>query len=227
MGVFDTETTGVDTEQDRIVTCFIGVMDGDGNLIEEWSWLLNPGVDIAEGASAVHGITNEVARAEGRTDLDVAIFEIASVLGKLDSENIPVAIYNAPYDLTLLDRELRRHCGYKEFRPPKHIIDPLVIDKAIDKYRRGSRKLSDTAAHYDIPVGNAHDAREDCIMTGRLALRLLTTPRLRDIPMDIIMSKQVYEKRQQAMSFRNYLVKKGEPEKAKGVSTAWPMKEFG
>jgi hypothetical protein len=40
----------------------------------------------------------------------------------------PVIAYNAPYDVTVLDRELRRY-GCRRSRSAAPIVDPLVIDK--------------------------------------------------------------------------------------------------
>ena len=64
LGVFDLETTGVDVEMARIVTACIAVLDADGAVVQRWDWLADPGVEIPEAASAVHGITTERARAE-------------------------------------------------------------------------------------------------------------------------------------------------------------------
>jgi DNA polymerase-3 subunit epsilon len=66
LAVFDTETTGLDTRHARIVTCFLGIIGPGGEVQESHSWLADPGVDIPEQASAVHGVTTEMARAEGR-----------------------------------------------------------------------------------------------------------------------------------------------------------------
>jgi DNA polymerase-3 subunit epsilon len=57
----DTETTGVDVFTDRIVTCNI-TYDIPGQEPYVANWMISPGVEIAEGASAVHGITNEIAQ---------------------------------------------------------------------------------------------------------------------------------------------------------------------
>ena len=56
---FDTETTGVDTAEDRIVTA-AAVLFRDGEPQETRSWLIKVDVEIPERASEVHGITNEI-----------------------------------------------------------------------------------------------------------------------------------------------------------------------
>ena len=61
--MFDLETTGVDVTTDRIVTAHVGLLGPDGVALRSQSWLADPGVEIPEGATAVHGITTAHARA--------------------------------------------------------------------------------------------------------------------------------------------------------------------
>src|SRR5919202_3194680 len=75
LGVFDLETTGVDTSTARIVTAHVGLIDEVGRVVERKDWLLDPGVEIPEGAAAVHGITTVRARRFGRRP-DQAVPEI-------------------------------------------------------------------------------------------------------------------------------------------------------
>ena len=42
--VFDTETTGIDVFNDRIVQLFIGIADEYGDLLERHEWLSDPGI---------------------------------------------------------------------------------------------------------------------------------------------------------------------------------------
>jgi len=154
IAVFDTETTGVDTENDRIVTAFIGVMNTvTREFVESWQWLVNPGVEIPKGASDVHGITNEKARAEGVAPAD-AIFEIMQRLDILARKGLVLVAMNASFDFTILDREIERHLpGTRPLmevgddgrihRPV--VFDPMVMDRAVDKWRKGTRKLVDLA----------------------------------------------------------------------------------
>ena len=129
LGVFDLETTGIDVETSRIVSAHVGVIDPTGASIELTEWLADPGVEIPEQASAVHGITTERVRAEGRPAAEV-VAEIVAALRALLERGVPVTIYNAPYDLTLLNREAVRY-GVSPLIGPAPIIDPLVIDKAL------------------------------------------------------------------------------------------------
>lgn len=168
LGVFDLETTGIDVETSRIVSAYVGVIDADGNPHPAGqSWLADPGVEIPAGATAVHGISTERARTEGRPAAEV-VAEIIAVLRSLLAQRVPVTIYNAPYDLTLLNREAARY-GIEPLESPTPIIDPLVLDKAMDTYRKGKRTLEVAAGIYGVDLLDAHDATADAVAAGRVA----------------------------------------------------------
>ena len=211
LGVFDLETTGVDVESARIVTACIAVLDATGEVVDRWDWLADPGIEIPEGAAAVHGITTERARAEGRP-AEFVIAEIAQTLRTLFGLGIPVVVYNAPYDLSLLDRECRRN----ELEPlvdPSPVIDPLVLDKAVDRYRKGKRTLEAAAQHYGVTLTDAHDAGADAVAAGRVAQALARrypdqlgvheAPALHDL--------QVGWASEQAASFQEYMRRVKDP----------------
>lgn len=172
---FDLETSGVDPHNDRIIQAFLGLMTLEGAWVNRQEWLLNPGIDIPEGAAAVHGYTTERLAAEGSTDVYGALRQIRDIIVAevYDRTDIMLAIYNAPFDTTFLNAELRRH-GLEEIDFSRIlVIDPLVIDKQLFKYRKGvgSHKLVNAAPFYGVPVEeNAHDAGADCLMTGRVAI---------------------------------------------------------
>jgi DNA polymerase-3 subunit epsilon len=167
LGVFDLETTGIDVETSRIVSATVAVINADGECVERTDWLADPGIEIPEQASAVHGITTERARSEGRMAAEV-VGEIVAALRTLLERGIAVTVYNAPYDLTLLNREAVRH-AIEPLSSPRPIIDPLVIDKAVDRYRKGKRTLEAAAEFYGVELLDAHDAGADAIAAGRVA----------------------------------------------------------
>lgn len=225
---FDTETTGTSVENDRILTAFIGVMDrSTKSLTEKHDWLIDVGQEIPAGATAIHGITTEKMVAEGRKDVGMAVFEIAQRIDILDRQAIPFVIFNAPFDLTLTDRELRRHMGIKNFRAPHVVIDPMVLDKAIDPFRKGKRTLTVTAAHYGVPVlENAHDAEADCIMAGQLAIEILKHPKLVNLSLEQIHEKSIAAKVGQQTGFRRYLYGKNDKDASASIEAARLDSEF-
>lgn len=75
---FDTETTGVNVESDRIVTASIVEVRKTG-LVSTREWLINPGVPIPEEASKIHGVTTHDAVTRG-ADASESVLQIASAL---------------------------------------------------------------------------------------------------------------------------------------------------
>jgi DNA polymerase-3 subunit epsilon len=60
--VFDIESTGVNSRQDRIIELAAIKILPDGSEVER-TWLLNPGVPIPPETTAIHGITDEIVAA--------------------------------------------------------------------------------------------------------------------------------------------------------------------
>ncbi|WP_083393136.1 exonuclease domain-containing protein [Curtobacterium sp. MMLR14_010] len=209
LGVFDLETTGIDVETARIVTAHVGLIDMTGRSIVEGAWLADPGVPIPEQASAVHGISTERAQAEGRPAGEV-VAEIVLAIEAVFARGIPLVIYNAPYDLTLLDREAKRH----GIASPVigNVVDPLVIDKALDTYRKGKRTLEAAAETYGVTLSDAHDAGADAIAAGRVAQAIaLKYPDDLTVSAEELHRKQVAWCADQAVSFQDYMRKKRDP----------------
>ncbi|MFE4670174.1 3'-5' exonuclease [Streptomyces sp. NPDC056716] len=164
LAAFDTETTGVDVETDRIVSAALVVQDGPGTRPRVSRWLVNPGIPVPEAATAVHGLTEEHLACNGRWPAPV-MQEIAMALAEQATAGRPLVVMNAPFDLTLLDRELRRHrassLAHWFETTPLLVLDPRVLDKHLDRYRKGRRTLTALCAHYEITLEGAHDATAD------------------------------------------------------------------
>ncbi|MEV7692093.1 exonuclease domain-containing protein [Microbacterium sp. NPDC089189] len=223
VGVFDLETTGVDVRHDRIVSAHVGVLDADGAVLESRSWLADPGIEIPAGASAVHGISTERARAEGRA-ADVVVAEITAALRDIFGRGLAVVAYNAPFDFSLLRHEAERH-GVDPIIDPSPVIDPLVLDKAVDRFRRGKRTLGVVAEHYRVTLTGAHEAAADAIAAGRVAQALADRygPWLPPAAAEIH-TRQVGWAREQADSLTEYFVKIGRIDPADPVDGRWPIR---
>ena len=222
LGVFDLETTGVDIDSSHIVSACVALLDGDGEVVERWDWLADPGVEIPEAASAVHGITTERVQAEGR-GASVVVAEITQTLRTLFALGIPVTIYNAPYDLSLLDRECRRH-DLAPISDPHPVIDPLVLDKAVDRYRKGKRTLEAAAERYGVALDDAHDAGADAIAAGRVAQALARAyPAELGVEAHRLHRRQTVWYAEQAARFQDY-IRRAKGDQDYVASTAWPVR---
>lgn len=162
LGALDTETTGTDPETARVVTACVGMSMAPG----QWSpmeWRLNPGVPIPAGAAAVHGITDADV-----TDWSAPADALAEIRGRLVNAatyEVPIVGHNLAYDLTLLDREFRRHLG-AELPVGLLVLDTLVLSRRFD-LTTGGRRLEQLAARHGITFP-AHDATADALASLRL-----------------------------------------------------------
>ncbi len=127
----DLETTGLDPIEDRIVQVAVMLVGADGAVSDKsWDGIVDPGVPIPVGASNVHGITTARARQEGMPPLD-ALRRMARFIDDAAEGGVPLVIYNAPFDWPFVLAEAQRH-GVSIAQPD--IVDPLVIDRAVDRY---------------------------------------------------------------------------------------------
>ena len=216
----DTETSGVDVTADRIVTAC--VIEPDGNTVD---WLINPGIEIPEGATAVHGITTERARASG-SDPAEAVNEIAVCVCAAWNAGIPVVAYNATFDLSILDHELARHglptLANRLDGQPMVVIDPLVIDRHVDRYRRGKRTLTVACEVYGVTLDDAHSADADAAAAVELARKLgASFPEVGEIPAGVLHGLQAKWHADWAANFTDYLRRQGKDEV---IDPTWPIR---
>lgn len=225
---FDTETSGTDPESDRLVTACLAWVDGSGQKAPEVrEWLAWPEVEIPEAATAVHGITTEHAREHGFPSALVAD-EVASALVRSAAAGMAIVAFNASFDLTLTDRETRRH-GLDPLGPGLEeakalVVDPYVLDKALDPYRKGKRTLADVAAHYRVRQEGAHTASGDAIAAARIAWKIAALyPHIARMTATELHAYQVQKRQEQAASFRDYLRRQGRDEPVDG---SWPLRPW-
>ncbi|MFC4225473.1 exonuclease domain-containing protein [Lysinibacter cavernae] len=213
---FDTETTGVNTVTDSIVTAYVGEVSPDGVSQGGREWLINPEREIPADATNVHGVTTEQARQHGRP----AIEAIAEIIDKLSHANA-IAAYNAAFDLNILGHEATRHGLASNFSKLVDIpiLDGLVLDRHFDKYRPGSRALTVTCKHFGIELVNAHEASSDAIAAAHVAQAVLrlTAP---NIAFTTLHACQTLWAEQQASDFAAYRAEIGQP--LEGRRAAWP-----
>ena len=167
IALIDTETTGRDANQDRIVE--IGIVLGiKGEVTRRFSQLIDPGRPIPAESSAVHGIKD--ADVAGKPKFAEIAGEILAFLG----DAIPAA-YNAAFDRGFVLAELER-AGVRPAAPPPAMrrdvdwVDPLAFARELYKHE-GSRALGDMAARLGIELENAHRATDD----AEAALQILYT----------------------------------------------------
>lgn len=213
----DTETTGPNPLLDRVVTCTTARIRG--GLQGAHSWLIAPDAPISDGAAAVHGITDQHARENGHAPAE-ALTQIAAELQSSIDAGIPLVLFNAAFDITILDREFTRHgitC------PLDHalVIDGHVLDKELDRYRKGKRTLTAVCEHYGVRLDGAHDATEDALAAARVAWALAERyPDELQLPLDHLHANQKAWRADQATGLQAYFRRK-DPNAV--VEPGWPI----
>jgi DNA polymerase-3 subunit epsilon len=209
---FDFETTGVDRFNDVPVSyALVTVVAGD--VVSTEAGLINPGREIPAGATEVHGISTERARAEGMP-MRQAIDLVAAAVISASRRGVPVAGMKLDYDLTILDTQCRRFhgVGLAECGWSGPVLDAVVIDRHVDKYRKGKRTLSDLCEHYGIVIEHAHDATADAVASVMVLLALSARfKELRDADLFSLHELSVAWHREWALSYNEWRLGEGMP----------------
>ncbi|WP_159944094.1 MULTISPECIES: exonuclease domain-containing protein [unclassified Nocardiopsis] len=188
---FDSETSSRDPDTAFLVSAALVDRDGGAR-----TWLVDPGArEIPADAVAVHGISTERARAEGRPAAE-CLEEIGRAVADHLAAGRGLVVFNAPYDLRVLSRELERHglasLAERLGGPPAPVVDPLVIDRGVEPYRRGKRNLGAMCAYYGVPLTDAHTASADAAAALALAEEIgARHPELASVGLDELHRRQV------------------------------------
>ncbi|MGW5477625.1 exonuclease domain-containing protein [Streptomyces sp. NPDC004008] len=217
---FDIESTGLDVSEDRIVSAALITPSG-----RRITWLADPGVEIPEAASGVHGITTAYARAHGRPAKETVEDVAATLATALTDAGAALVVMNAPYDLSLLDAECARHgvptVAARIGRPVGPVIDPLVLDRAADRYRKGRRNLEALAEHYAVVLTNAHTADADAQAALDVALAIAERHAELRVPASVLHGWQVQWHTRWAANFEAHLRATSNPDAV--IDGSWPL----
>lgn len=231
---FDTETTGVNVHDDRVVTACVVEFQPEKRPAAT-SWLLNPGVDIPAEATAVHGVTTDHARQHGQ-DPAVALFEITARLALWLRKGLPIVGFNVAFDLTIVEAENTRH-GLPTLverldGKVEPVIDALVLDRHVEKYRKKAcgcgcgatdKTLTGCCQHYRVPLVAAHTAESDAASAVRLFRAIVAAhpQEFRGMLLPGLHEAQKGWRREQQDSLRAYFDKAGTPHD--GCDGSWPI----
>lgn len=175
--VFDTETTGVEPDRDRVVELG-AICVTRGALTAERRMRINPERPIPASASAIHGIYDADVRDKPVFAAVAERFIAYLNGGALGDVNVGggvawLAAYNAGgFDVPLLNAELVR-AGLPPSLQSQRILDPMIFVRWHLRHLR-SRSLENVCKHYGIPLNNAHSALGDARATALLLLRMVS-----------------------------------------------------
>ncbi|HHU36472.1 MAG TPA: 3'-5' exonuclease [Treponema sp.] len=158
---FDTETTGLDPKNNRVVE--IGAIRFDSRGISaRFSVLINPERPMPVEASRINGITNEML-ADKPIGPDV-FPDFLSFIGQST-----LVAHNAPFDIKFINEELARL-----LLPPlaNRVVDTRILAKEVFP-RLPRYALQELAKHFGIEAKDAHRAEDD----ARVCLELFNVCR--------------------------------------------------
>lgn len=155
--VFDLETTGTSINRDRIIE-ISALRVRNGEVVDEFSTLINPGCPIPYYASQVNNITDEMV--EGAPGIEEILPEFLSFVGNdvLLGQNIQ------RFDLKYIYRDCEEN-GLPV--PNNDFVDTLPISR-VCLPQLSHHTMSDLAECFGISTKGAHRALADCYMTHRV-----------------------------------------------------------
>lgn len=166
---YDTETTGISAEQERIVE--IAAFDPQNK--RSFCKFINPGKAIPPEASAIHRITDDMVREA--PPFSEVIKEFASFC---EGEAVLIAHNNDAFDIHFLRKEHERN----QLEMPKwRFLDSL---KWARRYRPDlpRHSLQFLREIYGIAANNAHRALDDVMVLAEIFLSMID-----DLPMETVL----------------------------------------
>ena len=159
----DTETTGLDPRQDRVISIG-GVRLLGARLYRSWTinLLVNPGRTIPSRTIAVHGISNSMVA--GAPLFAAVAEEVAAA-----TDGLVMIGHHVSFDMQMLENELRT-CG-REWSPA-YSLDIMLLYAGLFPEQK-SLLLDDIAAALDVPVIGRHSALGDALTTAEIYSRLV------------------------------------------------------
>ena len=169
--VFDTETTGVDVNSDRVVELGAVCIAGGAQAAKR-KMRIDPQMAIPKGASDIHGIRDEHVRGKP-TFAAVAPRFLEYLDGRVPGPKAPwLCGYNATgFDVPLLNAELAR-AGIDVAIDVQRIVDPMVFVRWHLRHLR-SRSLESACQHFRVELLKAHSALDDAAATAALLLQMV------------------------------------------------------
>jgi DNA polymerase-3 subunit epsilon/CBS domain-containing protein len=166
--VLDLETTGLDVRTDRIVQIGAVLMtDGQIDRKNIISINVDPGIEIPELSTRIHGLTAKDLKGKPKTD--EALTRLKEVIGEL-----PVIGFNIGFDLAVLENEAKRI--NMDWDTPPAICLRLLSQCIFGAGRSAIMSdLDDLASYFNINTKARHSASGDALITAEIFVNLIPT----------------------------------------------------
>ena len=159
---FDLETTGLDSENDRIIEIGACLYE-DGQITNVFNTFVDPGMDIPSRITEITGITNDMVLGAPKEEEAVTKF--------VDfCKGLPLVAHNASFDMSFVKAACSRIESLKE--QSFTYIDTLALSQSLlsdlPKHR-----LDSLTKHFKLPTFNHHRASDDAIALARIYDKLI------------------------------------------------------
>ena len=158
--VFDIETTGLSAKNDMI-TEIGAVRIINGEVVEEFSQLVNPEMSIPAKITELTGITNEMVA--GMPTIKDVIKDFKDFI----KDSILVA-HNATFDIGFIREKMK----LSNMKIDNAVLDTLELSRAVFPNLK-NHKLNIVAKHLGVSLINHHRAVDDATATGEILIKIL------------------------------------------------------
>ena len=162
--ILDTETTGLDFNDDRIIE--IGIVELRDNVLTQnyFHEYVNPKIKISQSAQKIHGISNEFLI--GKPTFNEIVNKFLDFI-----KDDTIIIHNAEFDINFINKELQ-NCGFKNIK--NSVVDTIKIAKK--EFPGQTVNLDSLCRKLDISNTrqNFHGALLDATLLSKVYLKLTT-----------------------------------------------------
>jgi len=161
---FDTETTGLSASEGRVVEIAAVKFDLNGNVIDKFVELVNPGVPIPGEVIRIHHIDDAMVADKPGMDIILPRF-----IDFFSGDNNILIAQNAVFDIGFVNQEALRH----DIKLPRHIVlDQIDLTRHVFP-NLSTYSLEPTCRAMKLVDSQLHRAMSDAMLVMKLFLHCL------------------------------------------------------
>ena len=154
--VIDTETTGLSAQRDHIIE-ISALKIKNGQIIENYTSLVNPGIMIPKSSIKIHGITDDMVK--DAPTIDQVLPEFLDFIG-----NQPLIGHNLSFDLRFINSYLDKNINH-------NLADTMLIARRKLSFLP-NHKLITLIEYFKLGENQEHRSLSDCIYTYKVYEKL-------------------------------------------------------